>query len=156
MQLKGNIPLDIISTNYSTNVGWKTIACSKTFTTSYTTVPAIRLTFAAGNPLIHFGTIFEQSINKNLGDAWQTINFWYGWEINTSGGIDNRTGNGAANMSPFNFGWNYNSGLDWSYWTIATRTLTFNAQSSGDAYITVNLKVSVFCDRWDLVTLATV
>lgn len=155
MKLNTNTPLEIISTNSNANRGWKEISYSRVFPNWYTTTPAIRITCATGNPTIMFITYCEQSINQNSGDSWRSINFFYGWRVNPDGSVDNPTGNGAAAGNGFNFCWQCSNGLDWSYWTTASRSLTFNAQSSSASDITVQLKVSVYTDRWDYLSLAT-
>lgn len=153
MQLQGNLPLEIISTNSNSQVGWKDLYATKQVSTGYTTVPTLRITIPSGNPEIYLCTFWEQVCIANNGDAIQTITFNNGWYFRTDGGVDSPDYWGAANFNTFNFAWGAGSGA-WSYTTNASRSITFNSTSgSNGSGTTVSHHISLFSTRLDLLTI---
>ena len=153
MQLQGNLPLEIISTNSNSQVGWKDLYATKQVSTGYTTVPTLRITIPSGNPEIYLCTFWEQVCIANNGDAIQTITFNNGWYFRTDGSVDSPDYWGAANFNTFNFAWGGGSGA-WSYTTNASRSITFNSTSgSNGSGTTVSHHISLFSTRLDLLTI---
>jgi hypothetical protein len=137
-----------ITAGQSSTIGWKECVCSKTNSTTN-----LRLTVSGGNPEFYFTTFQEEMLSDTNGAGMTSIAWTIGWRVNTSGGIDNPTGNGACNFIPWQKSWN-NSGWDWSFWDVATSTITW--RSSGGATINTIHRVLVYSERIDLITLSCV
>lgn len=140
--------------NQSSTIGWKEISCGKSGTSSFQNLGCLQLSIAGGNPEFYFTTFQEEMLCSNSGDDIRVISFVYGWRVNTSGGIDNPSGNGAASFVGFQYEWNAES-TDWAYWDIGTRTITWRASSSSAISTTIQ-RVMVYSERIDLITLSCV
>jgi hypothetical protein len=138
----------------SSTIGWKEYVCGKSGTATYQHLGSLRLTIASGNPEFYFTTFQEETVTNNSGADIRYIGWAIGWRVNTSGTIDNPTGNGACNFVPYQF--EYSTGnTDWSYWDLATRTLTWRASSSAAVSTTIH-HVMVYSERIDLISFSCV
>lgn len=155
MQLKGNIPLEIISTNSNSQVGWKDLYGVKVLPYSAgQTIPTIRITVPSGNPEIYLCTFHEQTITSDNGDSCKTITFNKGWFFRTDGSVDAPSYWGAADFTAFQFSWGNASGTDWSYVSTSTRQIDFNSHSQTfEQGTTVIHHISLFSTRLDLLTI---
>ncbi len=139
----------------SSTIGWKENCCGKTVNTSNNTTGMLRLTVANGNPEFFFSTLQEEVVTNNNGYDIKHISWAMGWRVNTSGGIDNPNGNGAANFIPFQLDW-LSGNINWAYWTVGTRTITWNTTSSSSSSTTTIHRVMVYSERIDLITLSCI
>jgi hypothetical protein len=138
----------------SSTIGWKDCACGKSGTSSYQNLGCLQLAIASGNPEFYFTTFQEEMVSNNSGADIRHIGWTTGWRVNTSGTIDNPTGNGACYFIPYQY--DTDSGnTDWSYWDITTRAITWRASSSAAISTTVQ-RVIVYSERIDLITLSCV
>lgn len=138
----------------SSTIGWKECVCGKSGTGAYQNLGCLQLTVAAGNPEFFFTTFQEEMVSANSDDDIRYIGWTKGWRVNTSGGIDNPTGNGACDFVPLQREYNTNV-TDWSYWDVGTRTITWRASSSAAISTTIH-RVMVYSERIDLITLSCV
>lgn len=138
----------------SSTIGWKECTCGKSTSGSYQQLGNLRLTVSGGNPEFYFTTFQEETVTNNNGADIRYIGWTMGWRVNTSGGIDNPSGNGAANFIPLQLEWNSGS-TDWAYWDIATRTITWRATSAAAVATTIQ-RVMVYSERIDLITFSCV
>lgn len=138
----------------SSTIGWKECVCGKSGTGSFQSLGSLQLSIAGGNPEFYFTTFQEETVMNNNGGDIRFIGWTMGWRINTSGGIDNPTGNGACNFIPTQFEINAGS-TDWSYWDVGTRTITWRASSASAISTTIH-RVMVYSERIDLITLSCV
>lgn len=135
----------------SSTIGWKECVCGKSGTGTFQHLGNLQLGIAGGNPEFYFTTFQESTVTSNSGDDLRNISFVYGWRVNTGGGIDNPSGNGAASFVGYQREWNAES-TDWSYWDLGTRTITWRASSASVVSTTIQ-RVSVYSERIDLITL---
>lgn len=138
----------------SSTRGWKEIVCGKSGTGSYQHLGCLQLSIASGNPEFYFTTFQEETVTSNSGDDMRCIGWTMGWRVNTGGGVDNPTGNGACNFIFPQMEWNAES-TDWSLWDVGTRTVTWRASSASVTSTTIH-RVMVYSDRIDLITLSCV
>lgn len=138
----------------SSTIGWKENCCGKSVG-AYTTTGMLRLTVASGNPLFYFSTLQEEMVTNNNGTDIRHISWAMGWRVQTNGAIDNPNGNGAANFIPFQLSWNEGS-TDWAYWSVGTRTITWNTASASTSSSTTIHRVMVYSERIDLITLSCI
>ncbi len=138
----------------SATIGWKEISCSRTVG-SYSATGTLRLTVASGNPLFYFTTLQEGFTANNSGWGTRFIGWTKGWRVQTSGAIDNPTGNGACDFIPRQLEWNAGS-IDWAFWTVGTRTITWNTCNCATSSSTTIHRVMVYSERIDLITLSCV
>jgi hypothetical protein len=138
----------------SSTIGWKDCACGKSGTSSYQNLGCLQLAISSGNPEFYFTTFQEEMVSNNSGADIRYIGWTMGWRVNTSGTIDNPTGNGACNFIPMQYSTDAGS-TDWSYWDISTRAITWRASSSAATSTTIQ-RVIVYSERIDLITLSCV
>lgn len=139
----------------SSTVGWKEICCGRTVYTSNTATGTLRLTVASGNPLFYFSTLHEEFVTNNSGYDMRQIGWAMGWRVNTSGGIDNPNGNGAANFVPTQMEW-LAGNTTWAGWTVGTGTITWNTAANSTSNSTTIHRVMVYSERIDLITLSCI
>lgn len=137
--------------NQSSTIGWKSISCAKNIAANSVT-GCLRITIASGNPLFYFTVFQEEWVTESNGAGQKYIGWTKGYRIQTSGAIDNPTGNGACNFIPFQLSAN-DGNINWAYETVGTRTITWNTTNSGVATSTIHF-VTVFSERIDLITLS--
>lgn len=156
MQLKSK-ELQLYTATQSSTRGWKDCACSKTVSSSYTNVGNLQLTVANGNPSLRFFTFQEEFCTDNNGAGMMYIGWTMGWTCDGSNGaINNPTGNGACNFIPVQQSWNNSGSLDWSFWDVGTRTITWRSSSQASSSVNVIQRVMVYSERIDLITLSCV
>jgi hypothetical protein len=138
----------------SSTIGWKDCSCGKSGTATYQDLGCLQLAIASGNPEFYFTTFQEETVTNNSGADVRYIGWTTGWRVNTSGTIDNPTGNGACYFAPYQYVTD-GGNTDWSYWDITTRAITWRASSSAAISTTIQ-RVIVYSERIDLITLSCV
>ena len=138
----------------SSTIGWKECVCGKSGTSSYQNLGCLQLSISGGNPEFYFTTFQEEHVTNNGGSDIRFIGWTIGWRVQSSGAIDNPTGNGACNFVQIQYEANTGS-TDWSYWDVGTRTITWRASSSAATSTTLQ-RVMVYSERIDLITLSCV
>lgn len=149
-----NQSLQSYTATQSSTRGWKDCSCGKSGTTSYQNLGSLRLTIADGNPEFYFTTFQDETVTNNGGADIRFIGWTMGWRVNTGGGIDNPTGNGACNYVQRQAEWN-SGNTNWSFWDVATRTITWRASSAAATSTTIH-RVMVYSERIDLITLSCI
>jgi hypothetical protein len=138
----------------SSTIGWKDCSCGKSTTTTSQNLGCLQLSIASSNPEFFFTTFQDEMVTNNSGADIRAIGWTIGWRVNTSGVIDNPTGNGACNFIHTQYSTDAGN-TDWSYWDVTTRTITWRTSSTAAIATTIQ-RVLVYSERIDLITLSCV